>query len=236
MLNIAHRGASGYAPENTHAAFARAISMGADATESDIRVSHDGELVLIHDATVTRTTDGRGPVADHTLDELRALDAGGWFAPAFAGERIPTLGELVEGFGRRVPLVLEIKDAEATVSVVSTIRNARIGGHVQITSFLWPVVLDARRLAPELTLGFLSPEFDGDIIQRCVNRGIAQICPHVARLTAELVSESHQAGLLVRAYGVSRREQIATLFATGADGATVNWPDWMPTRRHTTHR
>lgn len=236
MLNIAHRGASGYAPENTHAAFARAISMGADAIETDIRMSHDGELVLIHDATVTRTTDGNGPVADHSLDELRALDAGGWFAPAFAGEHVPTLDELIESFGPRVPLVLEIKEPEATAPTVSAIRKAGVGSSAQVTSFLWPVLLEAGRLAPELTLGFLSPEFDDDIIQRCVNRGIAQICPHVDTLMAELVSESHEAGLFVRAYGISRRQQIVTLLATGADGATVNWPDWMPTHRHTERR
>jgi glycerophosphoryl diester phosphodiesterase len=227
MRVIAHRGASGYAPENTRAAFERAIAMGADAIETDVRLSAGGQLVLMHDATVTRTTDGRGPVADHTLAELRSLDAGSWFSEAFAGERVPTLAELIADIVPRIPTVLEIKDQAATVPTIAAIRAAGIGNRVEVTSFLWPAVVEAKRLAPELTIGFLTPEFDEDIIRRCDRRDFAQVCPHVDSLTTELVATAHGAGLVVRAYGISRREQIDRLFATGADGATVNWPDWI---------
>jgi glycerophosphoryl diester phosphodiesterase len=227
MLTIAHRGASGYAPENTRAAFELAIAMGAGAIETDIRLTADGELVLIHDATVTRTTDGRGPVADHTLAELRSLDAGSRFTPEFAGERIPTLAELIEAFVPRIPVVLEIKDAGATAPTIAAIRAAGIGDRVKVTSFLWPAVIEAKRLAPELAIGFLTPEFDADIIRRCARRGFAQVCPRVDTLTPELVAMAHDAGLIVRAWGIATREQVDRLFATGADGATVNWPDWI---------
>lgn len=232
MLNIAHRGASGYAPENTRAAFERAIEMGADAIETDVRLSFDGELVLVHDHTVTRTTDGHGPVADHTLAELRALDAGSWFAPAFAGERVVTLEELIAEFVPRIPAVLEIKDAAATKPTVAAIARAGIVDRVQVTSFLWTPLLEARRLNAGLALGFLTPEFDTDIIRRCVNRGFTQVCPHIDTLAPGLVDRAHEAGLVVRAWGISRREQVATLFDTGADGATVNWPDWIPAYEH----
>lgn len=228
MLNIAHRGASGYAPENTRAAFDLAIQMHADAIETDIRLSYDGHLVLVHDPTITRTTNGSGPVADHTLAELQALDAGSWIAPEFAGERIMTLDAFIEEYVPRVPAVLEIKDQAATRQTLSAIRRAGIEDRVQITSFLWQAVLEAKQLAPDLTIGFLTPEFDHDIIRRCVHRGLAQVCPHVDTLTPDLVAVAHDAGLLVRAHGISRREQIATLFETGVDGATVNWPDWIP--------
>ena len=228
MRVIAHRGASGYAPENTAAAFAKAIAMGADAIETDVRLSADGELVLIHDATVTRTTDGRGPVADHTLAELRALDAGRWFSDAFAGERVPTLAELIEDVAPRIPVVLESKDRAATGPTIAAIRAAGIEDRVEVTSFLWPAVVEAKRLAARLPIGFLTPEFDEDIIRRCARRGLAQVCPHVDTLTEELASAAHAADLMVRAYGISRREQVDRLFAAGADGATVNWPDWIP--------
>ena len=228
MRVIAHRGASGYAPENTAAAFAKAIAMGADAIETDVRLSADGELVLIHDATVTRTTDGRGPVADHTLAELRALDAGRWFSDAFAGERVPTLAELIEDVAPRIPVGLEIKDRAATGPTIAAIRAAGIEDRVEVTSFLWPAVVEAKRLAARLPIGFLTPEFDEDIIRRCARRGLAQVCPHVDTLTEELASAAHAADLMVRAYGISRREQVDRLFAAGADGATVNWPDWIP--------
>ncbi len=230
MRVIAHRGASGYAPENTRAAFERAIEMGADAIETDVRLSADGELVLMHDATVTRTTDGRGPVADHTLAELRALDAGSWYSDAFAGERVPTLAELIEDVAPRIPVVLEIKDQAATAMTVEAIRAAGIEGRVEVTSFLWPAVVEAKRLAPGLIVGFLTPEFDDDIIRRSARRGFAQVCPHVDALAEALVAEAHEAGLVVRAYGISRREQVDVVFATGADGATVNWPDWITER------
>jgi len=227
MRVIAHRGASGYAPENTWAAFERAIAMGADAIETDVRLTADGQLVLIHDATVTRTTDGHGPVADHTLAELKALDAGSWLDPAFAGERVPTLAELIGTIVPRIPVVLEIKDAAATAPAIDAIRAAGIEGRLEVTSFLWPAVVEAKRLAPDLPIGFLTPEFDDDIIRRCARRGFAQVCPQVDTLTEELVAAAHGAGLVVRAYGISRREQADRLLATRADGATVNWPDWI---------
>lgn len=230
MLNIAHRGASGYAPENTRSAFERALAMGADMIETDVQLTRDDELVLIHDTTVTRTSNANGPVGDYSLDELRALDIGSWYGQEFAGERILTLSELVAEFLPRIPFVLEIKDPRATRGLVETIDAAGLRDRVHVTSFFWPALLDAHALDAALTLGFLSRAFDPDIIRRCISRGFAQICPHVERVTADLVSESHAAGLVVRAHGISERGQIDRLYATGVDGATVNWPDWIPNR------
>ena len=107
---VAHRGASGHAPENTLAAFRRAVELGARFIETDLQLSRDARFVAIHDDTLDRTTTGRGAVKDFTLPELRELDAGSWFAPKFAGERIPTLKEVLE-FARKadVALFLEVK-------------------------------------------------------------------------------------------------------------------------------
>lgn len=90
FLTLAHRGASGYAPENTLAAFDKAIELGADMIETDVRQTKDGHLVLFHDPSVKRTTNGQGLVSELTLAELKALDAGSWFGREFAGQRIPT--------------------------------------------------------------------------------------------------------------------------------------------------
>ena len=231
MLNFAHRGASGYAPENTRAAFEKAIEMRADALETDVRLTADGKLVLIHDDTVDRTTDGHGPVADHTLAGLRALDAGSWFAPEFAGERIMTLAELIEEIVPRIPVLLEIKEVDATAPTIAAIQEARVGERMALTSFLWPAVLEARRLAPEMNVGFLSLDIDRDIIQRCVEHGIQTLNPPLHKLTPDLVAEAHEAGLAVGAWGVMEREHVARLFETNVDGATVNWPDWIPAHR-----
>src|SRR5438067_10660640 len=108
-LVIAHRGASGTHPENTMAAFRRAVDVGAGMIELDVQLTRDRHVVVIHDATLDRTTDGRGPVSAVTLAELRRLDGGGWFAPGFAGERVPTLAEVLAAV--HVPVNVELKPA-----------------------------------------------------------------------------------------------------------------------------
>ena len=109
---IAHRGASAYAPENTLSAFGLAIDQGSDWFELDCTLSADGEVVVIHDDTVDRTTDGTGPVIELTFDQLRTLDAGSWKDPKFAGERIPSLDESLHLGGKRVGVYVEIKDSD----------------------------------------------------------------------------------------------------------------------------
>ena len=227
MQVIAHRGASGYAPENTRAAFERAIAMGSDAIETDVQLTVDGRLVLFHDTTVDRNSDGHGPLADYTLEELRALDLGGWFASEFAGERVLTVEEALDEFAARIPFALEIKDARAAVPLIRLLTERGILDRVQVTSFYWTALLDAQATNPDLYLGFLTPTFEEDIIERCVRRGFAQVCPHVDRLTARRVALAHERGLNVRAWGLQRRDHVERLHDTGADGATCNWPDWM---------
>lgn len=227
MQAIAHRGASGYAPENTRKAFDRALALGSDAIETDVQLTADGELVLFHDGTVERTSDARGPLADYTLAELRRLDLGGWFAPEFAGQRVLTAAEFLDEYAARIPLVIEIKDPRATAPLVALLAARDLIGAVQVTSFHWPALLDARALRSDLALGFLTPRFDQDIIERVARRGFAQVCPHVGTLTARRVALAHARGLTVRAWGVRERYEVERLFETGADGATCNWPDWL---------
>jgi len=108
-LVVAHRGASALAPEHTIAAYEKAIEAGADALELDVRLSADDQVVVIHDATLDRTTDGSGPVHERTLQQLKRLDAGAWFGEAFRGQRIQTLTELLERFRDRVGFTVELK-------------------------------------------------------------------------------------------------------------------------------
>lgn len=110
--SIAHRGASAYAPENTMAAFHKAVELGFDYIEFDVRLSKDEELVVIHDPTVMRTTDGEGFVEELTAEELKRLDAGAWFDSLFEGERIPLLSEVIEEFGDKIGLLIELKSPE----------------------------------------------------------------------------------------------------------------------------
>lgn len=121
---IAHRGASAYAPENTLAAFELAAEMNADGFELDCGLTKDGEIAIIHDDTIDRTTDSTGRVEDFTLDELRRLDAGAWFGPKFAGEHIPTLDEAIELAQKsRIGVLIEIKDADDDSELMDRIVN-----------------------------------------------------------------------------------------------------------------
>ena len=115
----AHRGGAAYAPENTLAAFAEGIRRGADLLELDIHLSREREVVVIHDHTVDRTTDGHGSVHELTVPELKRLDAGAWLDPRFAGERIPTLREVIEFVDRRLPLTVEVKGLPRTAAALS---------------------------------------------------------------------------------------------------------------------
>jgi len=227
MLAIAHRGASGYAPENTRAAFDLALEMQAGAIETDVQLSADGEAVIFHDGMVDRTSDGHGPLGDYTLAELRALDLGDWYRAEFAGQRILTLAELLDEYAGRIPLAIEIKDPRAAAATLAALAARDLRKDIQITSFHWPALLDAQAIDPKLPYGFLTPTFEEGTIARVARRGFAQICPHVERLTARRIAFAHRLGLDVRAWGVTRRDQVERLFETGANGATCNWPDWI---------
>lgn len=228
MWNIAHRGASGYAPENTRAAFDKAIAMHADWIETDVQVTTDGALVIYHDAFVDRNSDGMGPVTDYSLAELRALDLGGWYGADYVGQHVLTVEEMIAEYVGRIPVVFEIKDPRATDPLIRLLAACGVLDRVQVTSFHWYPLVEARALHPTVPLGYLTQRFDDDLLDRLVRRGINQLCLHIGYVTAERVAKAHARGLAMRAWGIDQPWQIARLFETDVDGATVNWPDWIP--------
>ncbi|MBA2520936.1 MAG: hypothetical protein H0V24_14835 [Chloroflexia bacterium] len=136
----AHRGGAEYAPENTLAAFDEGIRRGADMLELDIHLSREGEVVVIHDHTVDRTTDGHGYVHDLTVPDLQRLDAGAWFDPRFAGEHIPALRDVIEHVDRRLPLTIEVKGLPRTANALSEalvdlLEQMRVTGDVLVIAF-----------------------------------------------------------------------------------------------------
>lgn len=227
FMVIAHRGASAYAPENTLAAFDLAIHLGCRHIELDIDFSSDGHLVVMHDDTVDRTTNGTGPVVSHTLAELRALDAGFWFGTQFARERIPTFAEVLERYQGRVHIHTEIKGrvehlAPATADLV---RQYGMVEHVTVTSFQQPRLAEMRAYAPELPTGWLVSEVSEVTIAQARELGLTQICPRANTVTPALVRRLHAEGFAVRAWGVADEELMHQVVEAGADGMTVNFPD-----------
>jgi glycerophosphoryl diester phosphodiesterase len=226
FMAIAHRGASSYAPENTFAAFDLAIEMGARHLELDVHFSSDGHLVVIHDDTVDRTTDGSGPVTSRSLAALTALDAGAWFDPRFKGERIPTLGAVLERYwGAHLHVELKGHSAGLAQRAVDMIRSSGIATNVTITSFQKAKLEETRAYAPELPTGWLVGEVSDAVVAQARAMGLTQLCPRAGAVTPELVSRLHAEGLVVRAWGVATEDLMRRVVAAGADGMTVNFPD-----------
>jgi glycerophosphoryl diester phosphodiesterase len=224
---IAHRGASSYAPENTFAAFDLAIRMGVHHIELDVEATSDGHIVVIHDDTVNRTTDGSGPVTNHTLAALRALDAGSWFGAKFAGERIPVFDEVLDRYMGRVHIHTEIKGRAPYLSqrTADLVRQHGMVDQVTITSFQRARLEEIRAYAPELATGWLLPEVNDAAMAQARDIGLRHICPRANTVTTELVNRLHAEGFVVRAWGVATEALMRQVVQAGADGMTVDFPD-----------
>ena len=224
-LVFAHRGASAYAPENTFAAFDLAIDMGARAMETDVQVTADGHLVLLHDERVNRTTNGHGPVAALTLAEVKALDAGSWLDPRFAGQRVPTADELLARYGGRVRLRLEVKAPGVVDRLLPLVEDAGLLDQVDLTSFELEYVVQLAARAPSAKVGYLVHAIDQEAIGETVAAGARMISGRAASLSPETIAEARRAGLEVSAWGVGDDELLAKVLALGVDSFTTNWPD-----------
>jgi glycerophosphoryl diester phosphodiesterase len=211
-LVIAHRGYSAVAPENTLAAIAAAARCGADWTEIDVAVSLDGVPYLLHDTTVDRTTSGTGALVEQASPALDALDAGAWFSPAFAGQRLPRL-EAALALG--APLLVELK-AGPVEPVVALL--APVADRVIVQSFDERVLRAVAALAPELRLGLLRVEpHDGPA-------GTAFYNPRWDFVSAELVQACHAEGVAVWGWTADDPAAWAALCEAGADGIITNRP------------
>jgi glycerophosphoryl diester phosphodiesterase len=226
---IAHRGASGHAPENTLVAFERAVQLGAPFIETDLHLTRDARFVAIHDATLERTTNGRGNVHDFTLHELRRLDAGLWYDRAFMGQKIPTLEEALE-FSRKHDVVfyLEIKyDAAWGMhhALVGALRKEQDAARTIVISFD-PGTLDSvRKLDASIMTGLLVDELRPESVKAAVDVGARQLCPRYMSVTAELVEQAHRSDLHVATWTVNQTEEMRAVIAVGVDGVMTDFPD-----------
>jgi glycerophosphoryl diester phosphodiesterase len=238
---IAHRGASGYAPENTLAAIRLAVEQLSDLVEVDVQRTRDGVLVLVHDTDLSRTTDAarvlpdRAPwrVSDLTLDEVRRLDAGSWFAPAYAGEPVPTLEQALDllvtlGVG----LQLEVKHPRLHPGIVGDVARtlqSRPVGNVVVQSFDHEAMHDFAHLAPTTPVGLLGHP----PVRRlpALASFACQVNPHHRRATAAYVAAVHAAGLECLVWTVDRPADMERALAAGVDGVITNRPDVLESVR-----
>jgi glycerophosphoryl diester phosphodiesterase len=225
VVNVAHRGASGHFPENTLPAFEAAIAAGAAMCELDPQRTRDGAIVVIHDSTVDRTTDGRGKVAAMTLAQLRGLDAGSWRDSSFAGTRIPTLAEALDFAHGCCGLNLELKAPGLEAELCHIVHDRQMDGRVLVSSFDWKAVANVRRVAPHLRAGLLANRGAARMIDAAVNLGAAAINPEVSMITERLCTEAHQRNLTVYAWTVDDASEMRRLIELGVDGIMTNYPE-----------
>lgn len=226
-LGVAHRGASRYAPENTLAAFRRALEDGAPAVECDVRRTGDGHLVVIHDPTVDRTTDGRGAVGSLPLEALRRLDAGRWFGPEWAGERVPLFDEVLELGRGRALIKVEIKNDPIPVEgighqVVDAVRLHRMEEEAFIMSFDHQVTRAVRSAAPRIASGILYAARLVDPVSAARAADADGLCIHWGYLDREVVARARGAGLGIFVWTVDDAEVVRRCLDLGVDGVTSN--------------
>jgi len=229
VLVIAHRGASGNAPENTLAAFRKAVALGATFIETDLQLSRDAHFVAIHDDTVNRTTTGQGAVHGMTLTELRRLDAGSWFGSEFIGERIPTLEEILE-FSKKHDVVfyLEIKPGGSwggEHALIGALRESGEIPRVVVISFDAAIVLGLRKIEPTLMTGLL---YDGQIenpLDKAVAIGARQLLVRGDLVTPALLANARKKDLQVVCWTVNHPAHMRMLAAAGVDGIMSDYPD-----------
>jgi glycerophosphoryl diester phosphodiesterase len=226
---IAHRGASGHAPENTMASFQRAVELGSTFIETDLQVTRDGHFVAIHDHTVDRTTNGSGEVHSFTLDALRQLDAGLWFDREFMGERLPTLEEIIDFSGKNdVVFYLELKYRAVTGmdhALAAALGRAKSTARTMVISFDASALARLRRIDPAIMMGFLVEDIGPDSIQAALDLGVRQLCPEFSALDGKFVEQAHRADLPVVAWTVNGAEEMRAMIAAGVDGIMTDFPD-----------
>ena len=230
LFVYAHRGASAEAPENTFAAFRRALDAGADGIEMDVHLASDGVPVVIHDDTLERTTDGTGAVAAHRAAQLRALDAGSWFGPRFAGEPLPTLEEALRLLAGRLRINLEVKEARAGLAVLDLLRYFP-AAEVVVSSFDHALLAALRRTAPDLPLAVLQEA--GNWHRALARAAALRACafhPHVDLVSRPLLAACRRLQLPVFAWTVDDAGQARALARAGVAGVFSNDPAGL--RRH----
>ena len=232
FMNIAHRGASGYCPENTMAAFKYAIELGIKNLECDVRLTNDNHVVVIHDSTVNRTTDGSGQVINHNLNQIKQLDTGSWFDKEFAGERIPTLEEVLSFLDLNINLVVEIKDGENSPQlidrVIKIITDRKLIDRVRISSFSLKVLRQVKKSNIKFITSALFEELDlAKDLNSIKSSGINIISPHFSIIDRDLVNKVHALGYPVIAWGLKQANEKVMKFLVmcGVDGMTTNYPD-----------
>ncbi|MEI6857998.1 glycerophosphodiester phosphodiesterase family protein [Psychrilyobacter sp.] len=233
MEIIAHRGASGYTPENTRVSILKGLELDCDGFEVDVQLTSSGEVVVFHDFTLERTTSGSGSLRDKKLYELKKLDLGNWFSEEFKGEKIMTLKELLEVVPKNKILNIEIKVRydeinKIEVEVVEILKKARrIEGNIIISSFNHRIIKEINRLEPRLKAGliFKAGVLDIENYIKINNLKIYSIHSSGEFTGREMVKKMNEIGIKIYIWTVNSVEEAKILKDFGVTGIITNFPD-----------
>jgi glycerophosphoryl diester phosphodiesterase len=215
---IGHRGARNLEPENTLRSFRRALELGVDYIECDVHRTRDEHLVLMHDDTLDRTTDGTGAVSELTFPQIRALDAG-------KGERVPTLQELLDLVGARVRLCVELKDPTALDLVLGLVADRGVADQVFLTSGDTALLERLHAREPHIRLEHIFGQPPPDAVARAVSAGASRVSCHFTKLTQAFVDECHGHGIEVIGWPPNTRQEQVLTAGYGVDLICSDRPD-----------
>ena len=214
MQIIAHRGASFLEPENTIKSIERAVKMGADFVEVDVRKSKDNKLVIMHDPDVNRTTDGNGFIKNYTIQELKKLDAG-------KGETIPTLDEIISCVKDRIGLVIEIKEPGTEGKIIKKINENELENTI-LTSFYHKSIKNARKMNPSVDAGIIFACQPVDVVQMASNASANIIFPSYEYMNEDMVKQAQNEGISVYPWTIDEPEIFKKFVEMGVDGIVTN--------------
>lgn len=230
-LVFGHRGASADAPMNTLEAFELAAEMGADGVELDVHRSADGRLVIVHDFTVDASTNGTGEVSEMTLGQLKALDAGSWKAPQFAGAKIPTLDEVFEAVGQKYFINVEIKSMSIETDgieqlVAELIERYNMADRVVVSSFNPLAIQRFKAIAPHVAIGYLTADdVPAEITAYAEGMTYEAYHPYEKSITPEMVQEMASKGVIVNTWTVNDPARAVELAEMGVSVIITDKPD-----------
>ncbi len=214
-LCVAHRGANKLAPENTLKSFRKAIELGADMIELDVRATKDREIVVIHDADISRTSNGKGYVREYTLEELRKFDFG-------EGEKIPTLKEVLELAKGKILVNIELKEPDIVPEVVKIINETGMIDQVIVSSFIHPALLMVKKIEPRIKTAILFGCYPVDIVGLAADAMANFINPYFEAVDENMVKIARDAGLGVMPWTVDDENHMKRLIKLGVNAVITN--------------
>lgn len=230
-LIIAHRGASGYAPENTIPAFEKALEMGAEGIELDVHMTADGEIVVIHDHTIDRTSDGKGTIRDLTLEDMRRFDFGSWFSEEYKGTTIPTLKDVLEILKDWDGLLnIEIKSGPILYQgleekLVHMVKEYDFVDKVIFSSFNHYSLRDIKTIDPSMKIGLLYWEGLVEPHIYAQRLGAEALHPHYNNIIPEVVEGCKKSEIMLNPYTIDDEQEMARIMKAGVDGLITDYPD-----------